>query len=96
MFYRLLSAETLSPLEPRAVSPLPLVSAETRGRIVQRIDQIGSESFTHDAIDRIEATVRKLDDRQGEAVPLRLASLPVARPTFRVGWYRSMNRGRVR
>ena len=56
MFYRLLSAETLSPLEPRAVSPLPRVSAETRGLIVQRIDQVGSESFTHDAIDRIEAT----------------------------------------
>jgi hypothetical protein len=56
MFYRLLSAETLSPLEPQAVSPLPRVSAETRGLIVRRIDQIGSESFTHDAIDRIEAT----------------------------------------
>ena len=56
MFYRLLSAETLSPLEPRAVSPLPRVSAETRGLIVERIDQVGSESFTHDAIDRIEAT----------------------------------------
>ena len=55
-FYRLLSAEKLSPLEPRAVSPLPRVSAETRGLIVRRIDQVGSESFTHDAIDRIEAT----------------------------------------
>ena len=58
MFYRLLSAETLSPLEPRAVSPLPRVSAETRGLIVQRIDQIGSESFTHDAIDRRTASRR--------------------------------------
>jgi hypothetical protein len=34
-FYRILSAETLLPLEPRAVSPLQRVSADTRGLILR-------------------------------------------------------------
>ena len=72
MFYRLLSAETLSPLEPQAVSPLPRVSAATRGLIVQRIDQVGGESFTHDAIERIEATNPELLQSMALPQPARI------------------------
>ncbi len=50
MFYRLLAAETLAPLESRALSALPRVSSETREEIVARIDEIGDEEFSREAI----------------------------------------------
>jgi hypothetical protein len=56
MFYRLLAAETGAPLGSRALSPLPRVSSETRDLIVARIDRIGSEVFTREAIGNLEVT----------------------------------------
>jgi hypothetical protein len=56
MFYRLLVAETLSPLGSGALSPLPRVSAETRDLIVERIDRVGGERFTQEAIGNFENT----------------------------------------
>jgi hypothetical protein len=55
MFYRLLAAEALAPLESRALSPLPRVSSETRDAIVARIDRIGDEEFSREAINNLEA-----------------------------------------
>ena len=56
MFYRLLAAETLAPLETGALSALPRVSSETREQIVARIDEIGSEEFSRVAIRNLEFT----------------------------------------
>jgi hypothetical protein len=55
MFYRLLTAESLAPLQSGVLSPLPRVSAETRDLIVARIDRIGDEEFTREAISNLEA-----------------------------------------
>ena len=55
MFYRLLAAEALAPLEFRALSPLPRVSSATRDAIVARIDRIGDEQFSREAIVKLEA-----------------------------------------
>ena len=54
MFYRLLAAETLAPLESSALSTLPRVSSETREEIVARIDEIGNEEFSREAIRNLE------------------------------------------
>jgi hypothetical protein len=54
MFYRLLAAETLAPLGSGGLSPLPRVSADTRDLIVTRIDRVGGERFTHEAIGNLE------------------------------------------
>jgi hypothetical protein len=48
MFYRLLAAEAASDLA------LPRVTPQTRGRIVQDIEQRGSEAFTYDALAQME------------------------------------------
>jgi hypothetical protein len=48
MFYRLLAAEAATDLA------LPRVTPETRGRIVQQIEQKGSEAFTHAALELME------------------------------------------
>ena len=55
MFYRLLTAESLAPLQSGVLSPLPRVSGETRDLIVARIDRIGDEKFTREAISNLEA-----------------------------------------
>ena len=55
MFYRLLTAESLAPLQSGVLSPLPRVSGETRDLIVARIDRIGDEEFTREAISNLEA-----------------------------------------
>ena len=55
MFYRLLTAEARAPLGSSALNPLPRVSIEVRDTIVDRIDHSGTESFTRDAIDNLEA-----------------------------------------
>lgn len=55
MFYRLLAAEALAPLEPRALSPLPRVSSATRDAVVARIDRIGDEEFSREALNNLEA-----------------------------------------
>lgn len=54
MFYRLLTAEAALPSEASAFNPLPRVSAEVRDAIVERIDVVGGESFTREAIDNLE------------------------------------------
>jgi hypothetical protein len=54
MFYRLLTAEARLPSENSVLSPLPRVSAGVRDTIVQRIDAIGGENFTREAIDNLE------------------------------------------
>jgi hypothetical protein len=54
MFYRVLAAEALAPLESGALSPLPQVSSETRDRIAARISRIGDEQFSREAIDNLE------------------------------------------
>lgn len=54
MFYRLLAAETVAPLESRALSALPRVSHETREEIVRRIDRVGDEEFSRMAIRNLE------------------------------------------
>jgi len=54
MFYRLLAAETLAPLESRALSALPRVSPETREEIVAQIDRVGGEEFSRMAIRNLE------------------------------------------
>jgi len=48
MFYRLLAAEAATDLA------LPRVTPQTRGRIVQEIEQKGSEAFTHAALEQME------------------------------------------
>jgi hypothetical protein len=48
MFYRLLVAEAATDLA------LPRVTPQTRGRIVQEIEQRGSEAFTYDALAQME------------------------------------------
>jgi hypothetical protein len=48
MFYRLLAAEAATDLA------LPRVTPETRGHIVQEIEQKGSEAFTHGALEQME------------------------------------------
>jgi hypothetical protein len=55
MFYRLLTAESLAPLQSGVLSPLPRVSGETRDLIVASIDRIGDEEFTREAISNLEA-----------------------------------------
>ena len=57
MFYRILAAEALAPLEveSRALSPLPRVSSATRNATVARIDRIGDEEFGREAINNLEA-----------------------------------------
>lgn len=55
MFYRLLAAEALAPLGTGVLNPLPRVSGEVRGAIVERIDRTGGELFTREAIDNLEA-----------------------------------------
>lgn len=55
MFYRLLTAEALAPLGSSALNPLPRVSIEVRDTIVDSIDHSGTEAFTRDAIDNLEA-----------------------------------------
>ena len=54
MFYRLLAAETLAPQDDSALSPLPRVTADTRDRIVERIDRTGDERFTLEALANLE------------------------------------------
>jgi hypothetical protein len=56
MFYRLFTAEAGVSIGPNVLSPLPRVSLDTRNVIVARIDQVGSDDFTHQAIDKLEAT----------------------------------------
>lgn len=55
MFYRLLAAEALAPLGSSALNPLPRVSIEVRDTVVDRIDHSGTEAFTREAIDNLEA-----------------------------------------
>jgi hypothetical protein len=55
MFYRLLTAESLAPVQSGVLSPLPRVSGETRDLIVASIDRIGDEEFTREAISNLEA-----------------------------------------
>lgn len=55
MFYRLLAAEARAALGSTALYVLPRVSAEVRDAIVERIDRTDSETFTHEAIDNLEA-----------------------------------------
>ena len=55
MFYRILAAQALAPLESRALSPLPRVSSATRDAIVARLDRIGDEEFSREAINNLEA-----------------------------------------
>src|ERR1700753_3706639 len=57
MFYRLLYAEgqgarvaLRAPGSARQSSPLPRVTEDTRADIVRRIDSIGSQAFTREAI----------------------------------------------
>ena len=61
MFYRLLSAEAQgarvalrAPSGARQSSPLPRVTEDTRADIVRRIDSIGSQAFTREAIADLE------------------------------------------
>jgi acyl transferase domain-containing protein len=54
MFYRLLAAEALAPLEAGALRALPRVSSETREQIVARVDEIGNEEFSRVAIRNLE------------------------------------------
>jgi len=55
MFYRLLAAEARAPLGSSALYLLPRVSPEVRDAIIERIDRTDSETFTHEAIDNLEA-----------------------------------------
>jgi hypothetical protein len=55
MFYRLLTVEARILLGVSILSPLPRVSAEVRDAIVERIDHIGGEAFTREAVDNLEA-----------------------------------------
>src|ERR1700761_4449238 len=62
MFYRLLYAEAQgvrvmlrAPGGARQSSPLPRVTEETRADIVKRIDSIGSQAFTREAIADLES-----------------------------------------
>jgi len=54
MFYRLLMAEAGLSLGTRTHNPLPRVSAEVRGAIVERIDATGGGIFAREAIDNLE------------------------------------------
>ncbi|MDB6091902.1 MAG: hypothetical protein JWN85_4686 [Gammaproteobacteria bacterium] len=61
MFYRLLTAEARAALGPSAnrgdrqqLSLLPRVAPATRADIVKRIDSIGSQEFTREAITELE------------------------------------------
>ena len=60
MFYRVLSAQARAVLDASSdpdkqrLSLLPRVSAATRAEIVRRIDAIGSEEFTREAIGELE------------------------------------------
>jgi hypothetical protein len=60
MFYRLLTAETrtslsaLTELELLQMNLLPRVSRETRASIVTRIDTLGSQQFTREAVAELE------------------------------------------
>ncbi len=61
MFYRLLSLEAYAaagmsrvPGDTRKLSVLPRVSAETRAEVAQRIDSLGSQEFTREAIAELE------------------------------------------
>src|ERR1700759_4815862 len=57
MFYRLLYAEAQGGRAPGGVrqsSPLPRVTEDTRAAIVRRIDSIGSQAFTREAIADLE------------------------------------------
>jgi hypothetical protein len=62
MFYRLLNAEAQgarvalrAPGSDRQSSPLPRVTEDTRADIVRRIDSIGSQAFTREAIADLES-----------------------------------------
>jgi hypothetical protein len=55
MFYRLLAAEVRAPVGAGTLYLLPRVSAEVRDAIVERIDRTDGETFTHEAIDNLEA-----------------------------------------
>ena len=60
MFYRVLSAQARAGLgassdpDKQRLSLLPRVSAATRAEIVRRIDAIGSQEFTREAIGELE------------------------------------------
>jgi len=54
IFYRLLVAETGAPLGVGILNPLPRVSADVRDAIVERIDGVGDEIFTREAIHNLE------------------------------------------
>jgi hypothetical protein len=62
MFYRLLSTEARTaalrtpndPVEGQQLPLLPRVSAATRAAIVRRIDAIGSQEFTREALSELE------------------------------------------
>jgi len=60
MFYRLLSAQARADLgassdpDKQRLSLLPRVSAATRAEVVRRIDAIGSQEFTREAIGELE------------------------------------------
>ena len=55
MFYRLLLAPTTPGDERSLLSPLPRVTAQTREKIVRLIDNQGSEAFTLEIIEELEA-----------------------------------------
>jgi hypothetical protein len=55
-FYRLLMPEARAPLDSAlALSPLPFVTAETRGILASKIHRIGGERFTREAVDNLES-----------------------------------------
>jgi hypothetical protein len=60
MFYRVLSAQVRADLgtpsdpDKQRLSLLPRVSAATRAEIVRRIDAVGSQEFTREAIGELE------------------------------------------
>lgn len=53
MFYRLLTAELPVGHEAPGLSPLPRVSGDTRGVILERIDAAGGDGFSLSAVDEM-------------------------------------------